>query len=233
MAEFPSTSPLLYLVRHAQSANNAQADEKRVNDPSITELGWHQALELGKHLLDIQARADEFESLICSGFRRALQTASQIQKQIGLVPEIMVDVHEHGGCYDGWNEKNFVGRPGLTAQEIVQEFGPVKIPADYPEIGWWESKPRETQEASGQRAIKVSNQFSERLKTSTGNLICVTHADFLAKLLQAMFGPEIREHELFHDLKNVGMTVVGLEESCWKLYQLNSVDFLEPERVSS
>lgn len=233
MAEFAGKSPLLYLVRHAQSANNAQADDKRVNDPSITNLGWEQARSLGNHLLEQQAQPKEFESLICSGFRRALQTASQIQEQIGLVPEIMVNVHEHGGCYDGWNEENFVGRPGLTAQEIAQEFGPVKLPDDYPEVGWWESKPRETQEASEHRAIKVSNDFLKRLTNSTGNLICVTHADFLAKLLLAMFGPEIRDRDRFHDLKNVGITVVGLEESCWKLYQLNSVDFLEPERVSS
>ena len=41
----------LYIIRHAQSSNNALADEReRVCDPHLTELGRQQAELLAAHL---------------------------------------------------------------------------------------------------------------------------------------------------------------------------------------
>lgn len=217
----------VYLVRHAQSANNAKAVEQRCCDPSITRLGEQQAEMTARLLGEL-----EFESLVCSAFRRALQTAQWIGRCTRLTPEVIVAMHEHGGCYEGWNDENFVGRPGLTAGEIHAEFGDVQLPADFPESGWWQSSSRESQEASGQRAFRMVELLKSRLKTGNGNLVCVTHADFLNKILQAMFGVKIRSHESFPDLKNTGVTQVGLEENEWKLYQLNSVEHLPESLVT-
>lgn len=218
----------LFLIRHAQSQNNAKLESERVSDPGITETGTRQAALLGDHFASL-----EFGSLICSGFRRALQTAEFLRPVHRLTPEVVIDLHEHGGCYSGWHPENFRGEPGLNAEEIQAEFGKVHLPSELNSAGWWKSMSREAHGASDERAERVSRLLKNRLEKSTVNIVCVSHADFLAKLLLAMFGNSIQEHATFFDLKNVGVTEVGLDGFNWKLYQLNSVDFLPDELVTS
>ena len=46
--------PKLYLVRHAQSTNNANPEPKRIPDPPLTELGTQQAQALSTYVPNIQ-----------------------------------------------------------------------------------------------------------------------------------------------------------------------------------
>ena len=63
----------LYLIRHAQSLNNALPEEQRVEDPGLTELGLQQADCLGKWIGTLA-----LTKVITSPFRRALETAKRI-----------------------------------------------------------------------------------------------------------------------------------------------------------
>lgn len=218
----------LYLVRHAQSANNAQPEHLRVSDPGITEVGEQQAICLADWL-----DANSFRHLLTSAFRRALQTATYIRRRTEHVPEVVVDVHEHGGCVDGWHEGNFVGRPGFNDDEVIAEFGEVKIETPIGTDGWWKSKPREDYSQSRLRAQSVEKYFRERLDLQKEAILCVTHADFLAMLLEEMFGDAIQGDSRFVDLKNTGVTHLEWVDDKWEIHTMNSVDHLPSELVTS
>ena len=226
--ELSHVSHQLLLIRHAQSQNNANEEQARICDPGITDLGRQQAESLSKFLSSMV-----FESIICSAFRRALQTAEHLNSTLGKPSEVLIDLHEHGGCYEGWHSENFVGMPGMTDTEIEAEFSNVVFPDDYPADGWWQSKPRETHDQSIERAERMANILADRYSAASANVACVTHADFLAKLLVAMFGSEIENETAFFDLKNVGITRVIFDGNRWQFLEVNSVDFLPVELVSS
>ena len=76
----------LYLIRHAQSENNAKPESERVPDPGITELGIRQAKLLGERFSDMG-----IEVLVSSAFRRALLTAEAIVERVSKMPEVQVD----------------------------------------------------------------------------------------------------------------------------------------------
>lgn len=218
----------LYLVRHAQSSNNAQPEHLRVPDPGITEIGEQQAICLADWL-----DASSFVHLATSAFRRALQTAGFIRRRTGHMPEVIVDVHEHGGCVDGWHAENFIGQPGLSHTEVVAEFGDVKIDQAIDRDGWWKSKPREEFSQTRQRAQKIDAYFRDRLSNEQQAILCVTHADFLAMLLEQMCGAAIQEDSRFFDLKNTGVTHLELLDGKWVIHRMNSVEHLPAELVTS
>lgn len=110
----------LYLIRHAQSQNNAVANAGRNRldpnagrhlssaDASLTDVGQDQARRVAEHLkksvdkTDVRdGVADEgtghgIDRLYCSPMLRALQTTESIGKALGLSPEIWLDVQEEG-----------------------------------------------------------------------------------------------------------------------------------------
>ena len=104
-----------YIIRHAQSANNALLDQRqRVQDPPLTELGHRQAEIVAQHLVtgvDPEQKIDAPEGvtaahgrqgyglsrLYCSAMHRSLQTAWPIARAVGLVPDVWIDFHVSGG----------------------------------------------------------------------------------------------------------------------------------------
>lgn len=220
--------PSLLLVRHAQSANNALPDDQRVPDPGITPIGIRQAERLADQLGSL-----EIQQVITSAFRRALQTANAIRKRLNVPVSVEVDLHEHGGCYSGWHPENYQGQPGMTRGEILDEFGDIFIPEDFPQSGWWQSQPRESGPQSDQRAEQVEVFLRSKLIAAQAHLVCITHADFLAKLLTTMFGTRIQADPRFQDLANTGITQVGLADNEWTLYQLNFTEHLPGHLVTS
>ena len=111
------------LIRHAQSVNNSLPEEQRSDDPGLTELGRDQARRLAARLVEWQP-----ERLLTSAFRRTLETTSAVAEATGLTPELVVDLHEQGGCQAGASPEVYQGRPGMTRDEIVAEFGDWLLP---------------------------------------------------------------------------------------------------------
>ena len=96
----------LYLIRHAQSENNAQPEEQRVEDPALTAMGRRQAGLLADWITSLN-----LTRLITSPFLRTLETTEAIRQATRLTPEVRVQLHEQGGCYRGYGPDGREGRP--------------------------------------------------------------------------------------------------------------------------
>ena len=190
----------LYIIRHAQSSNNALTDwTERVSDPPLTELGERQADLVAAHLASTPAEAEQpgsgahyanrtgfrFTRLFTSAMRRSLQTAAPIGQAIGLQPEVWVDIHEIGGVFLDDHEGR--GLPGLKRDEIAEQFPTIQLSAEVTEEGWW-NRQRETEEEWLERAARVAAELQERYAGTDEHLGLVTHGGFAAMLLYALFG---------------------------------------------
>ena len=190
----------LYIIRHAQSYNNALTDwTERVSDPPLTELGERQADVLAAHLASTPAEAEQagsracyvnrtgfrFTRLFTSAMRRSLQTAAPIGQAIGLQPEVWVDIHEIGGVFLDDHEGR--GLPGLKRAEMAAQFPTIRLTPEVTEAGWW-NRGRETEEEWLERAARVAAELQERFAGTDERLGLVTHGGFAAMLLYALIG---------------------------------------------
>ena len=165
----------VWLIRHAQSQNNAFGETHRQPDPSLTELGHWQAQSLAKYLSDqMEPPAD----LYVSGFLRALQTAEPLSQWAqdrrgssavtaaaeapgpedagspGLA-KIWLDLHEVGGCYVGHGDGPLAPHPGLEWHEVRRTFPWAIPPSDWTSGGWNRLPHHETRALAVPRADRV------------------------------------------------------------------------------
>ena len=188
----------LYIIRHAQSYNNALTDwTERVSDPPLTELGERQAARLAEYLASTPDEAEQpgsgapyvnrtgfrFTRLFTSAMRRSLQTAVPIGQAIGLQPEVWVDIHETGGVFLDYHEGR--GLPGLKRAEMAAQFPTIRLTPEVTEEGWW-NRERETEEEWLERAGRVAAELQERYAATDERLGLVTHGGFAAMLLYAL-----------------------------------------------
>ena len=115
----------LYIVRHAQSANNALAhpsltNPERDSDPSLTETGFKQTECVARFLKEEYGDGNprcavehRIKRLYASPMRRCMLTATPIARELGVDINVRADIHEHGGCFEGSAEGEVVGRPGM------------------------------------------------------------------------------------------------------------------------
>ena len=190
----------LYIIRHAQSSNNALTDwTERVSDPPLTELGERQAARLAEYLANTPDETEQpgpgaeyvnrtgfrFTRLFTSAMRRSLQTAAPIGEAIGPQPEVWVDIHEIGGVFLDDHEGH--GLPGLKRAEMAAQFPTVRLSSEVTEAGWW-NRERETEDEWLARAARVAAELRERYAATDERLGLVTHGGFAAMLLYALFG---------------------------------------------
>ena len=174
----------LYLIRHAQSLNNARPEELRVEDPPLSDLGREQASRLMQRVAEL-----ELTQILVSPFLRTLQTAEFLRQAIGLDPRVWVLLHECGGCVQGPSPSVMVGRPGLTRSAIQAEFPHCEIDAGIDERGWWQSQPYETREQATVRAGKLLDETLRRFAGTTERVAYVMHADIEMLLLECLPSP--------------------------------------------
>jgi 2,3-bisphosphoglycerate-dependent phosphoglycerate mutase len=216
-----------YLIRHAQSVNNALPDEQRIEDPPLTEKGHAQAAALAEWI-----KAAGLTQLISSPFRRALQTAEYIRRETGLAPRVWVDLHEQGGCCSGYEAITYTGRPGLNAAELLAEFPGYTLPPDIDGEGWWKSRPYERVHEAQLRAVRLI----ERLRTDYGGkqerVAFVSHGTFKQILLGEMFGASVLERNWLGDVYNTAVTKVTIPEGRPRLVFFNAVGHLPLELIT-
>ncbi|MCG3211115.1 MAG: hypothetical protein FOGNACKC_04752 [Anaerolineae bacterium] len=197
----------LYILRHAQSTNNALPDMRdRVCDPILTDLGQRQARLLAQHLAEAAHPEQRFgvnaedtavktvqgygiARLYCSAMHRAMQTAQPVGQALGLKPEIWVDIHEIGGIYlDHPDERGIVGYPGKLRTEISEEFPNYVIPDTVTDAGWWDVRNGQEDWPTGQgRAIRVAHQLRKWAETDD-TIAIVSHGGFIDALIKALIG---------------------------------------------
>ena len=120
----------LYVIRHAQSENNARwaqsgSDSERLADPPLTSLGVQQAQRLAQFLALGEGAGDGerdpfnhrgfgLTHLYCSLMQRAVHTADILAETLALQPQGWAEIHERGGIYEQDPQTGArVGLPGL------------------------------------------------------------------------------------------------------------------------
>ena len=216
----------IYLIRHAQSLNNA-LPEQRVADPPLTELGRHQASRLAPSVTSLG-----LTRLICSPFRRTLETAEFIRSSTKLSPEVWVELHERGGCVAGIDPETTVGRPGMTRNEIKAEFPQFQVPDQIDGVGWWKSKPTETLEEAYARAQAIVSRIKDEFARTDECVAFITHGDFKTLMLACFFSEPLPTCDPLSVIHNTGTSKLVLTPDATVLEYVNQVDHLNPDLVS-
>jgi len=211
----------LFLIRHAQSLNNARPEEEREEDPALTELGRRQAASLADWI-----RCLQLTRIRTSPFLRALQTAEYLVRATSLWPEVRIDLHEQGGCMSGPRPEVMVGRPGLTRAQINQQFPGFHVEAAIDGAGWWASKPHESEDRARERAVRLIAHTQQEFGHTSERVAYVMHADF-KRLLVGHVSPEPLEVPY-----NTSVTRLRITSDVVRLEQYNLVSHLSPELVS-
>ena len=231
----------LYIIRHAQSANNAKPIHQRVEDPPITSVGQLQAKQLAAW-----AKTLRIDALITSPFRRTLQTTKHIVDIQPRSVEVWHDVYECGGCFRGYGD-NTSGGIGLGRTAIAETLGMPEsktietqencectIDKTIDESGWWGEQDRETDEHARSRAKQVVDRLVETYATASTkplNVVLVTHADFKRLMLAAIL-PDVISPRRIGPLRNAGISRLNLQDQRWELDWLNSVTHLPNKLIT-
>ena len=215
------------LIRHAQSVNNSLPEEQRSDDPGLTELGRDQARRLAARLVEWQP-----ERLLTSAFRRTLETTSAVADATGLTPELVVDLHEQGGCQAGPSPEVYQGCPGMTRDEIVSGFGDWTLPGSIDQDGWWKCRRWERPDEAEERARLVAGEMVEQFGDVSTRVAVITHGMFKPILISALLGRPFIGNEWLGDLYNTSITQLQLSAAGVVLESYNDTRHLSPELLT-
>jgi 2,3-bisphosphoglycerate-dependent phosphoglycerate mutase len=211
----------LYLIRHAESQNNALPESQRVEDPGITELGYRQARHLAERVGGLG-----LTKLFTSPFLRTLQTTSPIYEATRLTPNVRVALHEEGGCYSGYTPENMAGRPGMGRSDIEREFPGFIVSAELGDGGWWTSALHESHELAGRRAAQLFQRTVDEFSDTDEHVAFVMHADIKMLFLQQFHSEPL-------DLpSNTSITAIQLSAGDCRLVDYNCVRHLPDDLVT-
>lgn len=211
----------LYLIRHAQSANNAKPEADRVADPPLTDIGQQQASHLA-----VWVNSLKLTRLTTSPFLRTLQTTDKIAAETGLRPEVRIQLHEQGGCYSGHLPFKRIGQPGLTRSEIGQAFPGFDVEVELDGEGWWRSQPYESKDQARRRARSLLQSTRDEFARSSERVGYVMHADIKVLLLES-FHTDPLEVPF-----NTSVTRVSITPDQVRLVEYNRVDHLPADLVT-
>lgn len=217
----------LYLIRHAESANNARPTYQRVEDPEITAVGRLQAMHLAQWLASLK-----IDAFITSPFRRTLQTAAAVLDMTAHRLDVWHNVFERGGCFRGYDEATLAGAMGLGRADILRLLGKHSerclLDETILDTGWWGGKDRESDDAAQLRATEVCQRLIQCY--SQGQVVVLLiHADLKRLMLGEMLKPQM-DVNLLGPLRNTGITKVNRMGDSWQLDYFNSVSHL-PARL--
>ena len=221
----------LLIIRHAQSANNAGV-EKRVADPTITDIGVSQANRLANF-------SDLFEGvdlLYVSPMRRTLQTAAPIATATGLRARVFTGLHEWGGVYEE-DEEGHTHYPGLGRVEMEAIIPGIAVPEDVTTEGWWGGKLDVSRmEAVIERSRRNATTYLDYLVSEYPTditIAIVTHGGFGSHLLEAALHVEAHPEFVLRFLQaNTGHALIDIAESRRTLRWHNRTDHLPDELIT-
>lgn len=193
----------LYIIRHAQSVNNALwartgNDIGRDPDPGLTDIGQTQAQHLADYLATHRAQtpADtwdphnrlgyDFTHLYTSLMERAIATGHAIATALDMPLLAWEAIHEWGGIYqDDPASGQRMGQPGATGSYLATHYP--RLVANVGEEGWW-NRPYEPREQAFLRAQDVVRELWQRHGQTNDRVALVTHGGFSFALYSALFG---------------------------------------------
>ena len=144
-------STRLLLVRHGQTAWNADGRFMGQLDVPLDEIGRTQVLAVAKRLA-----TEEPAAIYSSDLARARETAQAIQAAIGSHPEIKLDARLREMHFGDWQ--------GLTYTEMIAK--------DAGSLGRWQADPLNVAPPNGETLIMLT----ERVKAAYED-ICAAHSE--------------------------------------------------------
>jgi 2,3-bisphosphoglycerate-dependent phosphoglycerate mutase len=245
----------LYLVRHAQSQNNAMwlatnSHVGRVPDPVLSDTGRRQVEHLAKRLKttkkpDKMIHWDEYNHygfgithIYCSFMLRAVETGMGVSKALGVSCCGWIDIHETGGIVSGDGEVTpFEGQPGSTAAYLRAHYPALVFEDQFGEQGWWKCRSREPEAERRPRARRVISTLLERHGATQDHVLMVTHGSFYQHLMRELLGLQDKNTEFA--LSNTAITRWEIapdpdRETGWQriLVYSNRLDHLPQELVT-
>lgn len=210
----------IWMVRHAQSLNNALGESQRQADPDLTEIGHQQAQRLAASLAEA---GNHFDRFYVSAFRRALQTAAPVADRLARSADVWIDLHEVGGCYQGTPSQPLLALPGMTSAGIRQEFAWAVPPVDWIDGGWNRLTAHESVVDAVPRVQRVIEVFRRDLAASSQRVLLVTHGEFIAMLLAKMLGQGDPFFVRPRSIYNTSITKLVLSETKCELFEFNQI----------
>ena len=208
----------LFLIRHAQSENNARPPAERIADPGITSLGSQQAACLAPAIGEL-----DLLRICTSPFLRTLQTAAALQQATSLIPQVKTELHEVGGCYHGHLPEQKRGAPGMNREQLREAFPSFEITSQIDSAGWWASQPFEETNDARRRAAELLQWVQEQFGHTDERIAFVTHADIKQLMLEQV------HHSPLPFAWNTAVTELHMATSNWRLVEHNRVEHLVPE----
>lgn len=201
----------LYLVRHGQCDTNVNHTAQGPDD-ELTEIGREQAQIVAKRITDI-----DFQHYLVSKYKRTLDTAEYITKEINKEPEISSDIIEIR------NPSAIVGLSHeAEAYKHFQEKRRESFKNNEPN---WHFADEETFSEVSARVEKLLNDTA----SLEGDVLCVTHEHFTRFLCaHVLLGRTMEPKEWFYISRrlfgdNTGITVLrrDIETDVWALVRWN------------
>ena len=217
----------LYIVRHAESANNAGPLVSRVEDPTLSPTGYQQAECLAGRLSHIKP-----ERILVSPFRRTLETIAPYLSETDVVPEAWIDIHEAGGVVRGHEAGAYEGRPGMSRSEILTQYPAMILPDEIDESGWWKSKPFETAHLAAQRADRVADQIHGPIAGTGLCTVLISHGMFMRLMISAVMGFSYEGHDRLEEIANTGATRFTIRDKVVKLGLHNCVRHISEDQIT-
>ncbi|MEZ4516938.1 MAG: histidine phosphatase family protein [Chloroflexota bacterium] len=248
----------LYIIRHAQSENNAiwartRSNDGRLPDPPLTELGHQQAALLAEHLAtgDPHDEPNYFARrhnrggyglthLYTSLMIRSVATAGYIAEATGLPLIAWPDIHERGGLHEidvVTGEERGVAGP--NRDYFIREFPALVLPEELGDEGWWNRPPERVEEAYP-RARRVWNELIERHGGTEDRVAIVSHGGFFQALLVTVLGGIESEGgeeipllgPIWLGLSNTGINRLFIDNEFGAIQYTNRVNHLPSELIT-
>jgi len=237
----------LYLIRHAQSENNALSDTADYNqarrmDPELTELGFRQAEYLARYLAespgdfsdvdDLQNRPGfGLSHLYSSLMVRAVATGTIISKELGLPLIGWRDWHEGGGIYlEDEVTGELVGYPGKDREYFKTYYPALVWPVDLGNGPWWD-RPFEERPQRWSRAQHVLVELMTRHGGTYDRVAVIMHGGFYNYFMKTLLGIEPGAAVWFV-MNNAAITRIDFTGRETRLVYQNRLEHLPTELVS-
>ncbi|MBK8985942.1 MAG: histidine phosphatase family protein [Chloroflexi bacterium] len=244
----------LYIIRHAQSVNNAiwaetgRADG-RFPDPPLTDLGHQQAIHLAKYLASKQNATavaantqDHFSyhltHLYSSLMLRAVQTAHYIAEALRLPLHAWEVIHEWGGLYENdalTGEPR--GLPGPNRAFFAEQFSHLVLPETLNNEGWW-NRPFEPPENTPQRAATFVQELLAKHGGTEDRVAIVTHGGFFQALMRHIVGscePNMllnQTTDVWFRVNNTSITRIDFDDASVSIAYLNRLNHLSADIIT-
>lgn len=245
----------LYVIRHAQSVNNALwaetgAEIGRSPDPELTEVGHQQAQHLAHHLGQPTASPQlngsdphnrsgfAITHLYASLMVRSLETGHYVAEALDLPLHIWPEIHEWGGIFEqdtATGERK--GLPGISRTELGARFKRVVVPDWLGDEGWW-NRPYEPRDAVVVRAQQFVQGLLDRHGDTNDRVAIITHGGFAYALLGTLLHFTKKNEELdvprhvWFMKNNTSISRVDFGPDYLNLLYMNRVDHLPTELIT-